>query len=121
GGAASDSFTRSRPTCRTRSPLGRPFEKVGIVKKKKLIIYLPTPRSNKFAYAVTCPYCYHGWGSNHKDNICPKCNGIFDDSDFQQKLLNFKIESAQQKMHPTKNGRGKSDKVSTPAVFGWVI
>lgn len=27
-------------------------------------------------------------------------------------------EAAQQKMHPTKNGRGKSDKVSTPAVFG---
>jgi len=26
--------------------------------------------------------------------------------------------AAQQKMHPTKNGRGKSDKVSTPAVFG---
>jgi len=28
------------------------------------------------------------------------------------------LKSAQQKMHPTKNGRGKSDKVSTPAVFG---
>jgi len=28
------------------------------------------------------------------------------------------IEAAQHKMHPTKNGRGKSAKVSTPAVFG---
>ena len=27
-------------------------------------------------------------------------------------------KSAQQKMYPTKNGRVKSDKVSTPAVFG---
>ena len=30
----------------------------------------------------------------------------------------LKLRAAEQKMHPTKNGRGKSDKVSTPAVFG---
>lgn len=53
---------------------------------KKLIIYLETPKSNKFAYAITCPYCYHSWGSNTKDNLCPKCNGVFDD-EFTPKLL----------------------------------
>lgn len=33
-------------------------------------------------------------------------------------LINLANAAAQHKMHPTKNGRGKSDKVSTPAVFG---
>lgn len=40
------------------------------------------------------------WGYDPSKKKCAKC------------------EAAEQKMHPTKNGRGKSDKVSTPAVFG---
>lgn len=39
-------------------------------------------------------------------------------NDFTVLVVPCKTCTAQQKMHPTKNGRGKSDKVSTPAVFG---
>ena len=67
-----------------------------MMRKIKLVIYLPTPRSDKFAYAVTCPYCHYVWGSNAKDNLCPKCKAIFSDDDFTQRLLNFGNMSRQE-------------------------
>lgn len=58
--------------------------------KQKLTIYLQTPKA-KIAFAITCPYCFHVWGSDTKDNLCPNCNGIFDDSEFQERLLSFHL------------------------------
>jgi hypothetical protein len=44
------------------------------------------------------------------------CDGSWKTPSRQEEVLRHR--RIEQKMHPTKNGRGKSDKVSTPAVFG---
>ena len=75
---------------------------------------------------LNCPVCKSGIdvADNGWSQICcPNCKidiarEDWVDRDVLEGKYLARIEAAQQKMHPTKNGRGKSDKVSTPAVFG---
>lgn len=75
---------------------------------------------------LNCPVCKcgidvadNGWSQI----CCPNCKidiarEDWVDRDVLESKYLARLEASQQKMHPTKNGRGKSEKVSTPAVFG---